>query len=505
MTDARTPFAAILVSLGALAGCRSPFEPVKDEPDDWRVGRGVHAWPLFERAPGEKETRTDVLWPLASLRSDADGALTSAEFVYPVFHYLDTPERSEYAVRPLFSTASEPPRETEPDGTLEFGAVFELFKWKDSKAETIRRAAIVESRKTRTTERFHVFPVVWHGTNGDEEWTHVWPLYGENKEGTFQKHWTLAPFFSIESDPAKDAHGWDAFWPFFHYDREKEATHVRALPLLWHDFAPDAETTVVFPLWWDFEDKDSKFQLLFPFYGRQTRGETFERTAYGPLWIDTRDGTRRSTDLVWPLVGWSKDEDPSKWAWHVFPVLWFGQDGESESYSHVFPLFGSWKSDDESGWYAPAGIVIHEEDATSSSWNFLGPVLHLKTSENGHETGVFPLFTDERHGDHSQTGLLLNILANWESREEAQTREGDVLFGLLAHWESDGQEKTDAWRVLWRLVHSSTTEHKTTFAVNPLFRHETNDRGDDYWSVLFGLVARKQEAGETSWRFLWVL
>jgi hypothetical protein len=505
MTSPRAVTAAFVVAAAAGAGCRSPFEPVKDEKEDWRVGRGVHAWPIFERAPGETETRTDVLWPVVSARSDNGGALTSAEFVWPIVHYLDTPTRSEFAVRPLFDVESTSPTKENPDGSHEYQALLGLFDWKDADDETLRRAVLFQSKKTKREDSWFVFPLLWHGTREGEDWTHVWPLYGENHEGTFTKQWTLAPLFSIESDPAKQASGWDAFWPLFHYDTEKKATHVRALPLLWHDFAPDGEDTVVFPFWWDFADSDSKFQMLFPFYGRQTRGETFERTAYTPLWIDTKDDKERSTDLALSIVGWTTSEEPETWSWHAFPLLWFGKDREYESHAHVIPFYGEWKNRDGSGWYAPLGTVIHWETPDQSSWNFLGPFFHVASGEDVRETAVFPLFSDERHGGHKEGGVLLSALASWESWEKPQTSEGGILLGLLAHWESDGKEKTDSWRVLWRLVHSSTTEHKSTFAFNPFYRHETNDRGDDYWSVLFGLVAHKREAGETSWRFLWVL
>jgi hypothetical protein len=506
MGKARAAAAAfVVVAVFSAAGCRSPFEEVKDEKDDWRVGRGVHAWPIYERAPGETETRTDLLWPVASLRADAAGSLTSAEFVWPIVHYLDAPPRSEFAVRPLFDVESVAPSEDDAEGSYEFQALLGLFDWKDGKDERLRRALLYESKTTKDEDRWFVFPFLWHGKDADSDWTHAWPLYGEEHKGTFSKQWTLAPLFSLESDPAKDASGWDAFWPLFHFDHDKDSTHVRALPLYWHDFGPDAQATVVFPLWWDFEDKDSKFQMLFPFYGRQTRGETFERTAYTPFWIDTKDGKERSTDLALSLVGWTTSEEPETWSWHAFPLLWFGKDREYESYAHVIPFYGEWKNRDESGWYAPLGLVIHTQKPKESSWNFVGPLLHFETGEDSRETAVFPLFRDERHEGHTETHLLLDIVANWEAWEKPQTSDGNVLFGLLAHWESDKKENTDSWRVLWRLVHASTTEHKSTFAVNPLYRHESNDRGDDYWSVLFGLVARKREAGETSWRFLWVL
>ena len=61
------------------------------------------------------------------------------------------------------------------------------------------------------------------------------------------------------------------------------------------------------------------------------------------------------------------------------------------------------------------------------------------------------------------------------------------------------------FRILWKLVQSSHKAGKDTFVVNPLFRHETNDVGDTYWSFLFGLVARKQEQGDVDWRFFWFL
>ena len=86
--------------------------------------------------------------------------------------------------------------------------------------------------------------------------------------------------------------------------------------------------------------------------------------------------------------------------------------------------------------------------------------------------------------------------------EDVPHRKGNVLL-YLSNWESTGEDERD-FRILWKLVESRHAKGKDTFVLNPLWRHETNTAGDTYWSVLFGLLARKQEASETDWRVLWV-
>jgi hypothetical protein len=53
-------------------------------------------------------------------------------------------------------------------------------------------------------------------------------------------------------------------------------------------------------------------------------------------------------------------------------------------------------------------------------------------------------------------------------------------------------------------VEHSREDDRTTFAFRPFWRWEENDDGDTYWSVLMGMLARKQEEGVVDWRVLWV-
>jgi hypothetical protein len=327
--------------------------------------------------------------------------------------------------------------------------------------------------------------IVYHRkTTPDDSYLWLWPLFGHDREGPRTKTWLLPPFFAFGR--TTDGSGaWvetDLLWPLFHYEREGDTVTLQALPLLWQKIGPEATDRVVFPLWWQFDDADSSFRLLLPVYGRQTEGEDFARTFVGgPLFIHTRDKDERTYDLLWPLFAYQRSEEATRL--RAFPVL-FTQRSPRESYTYLWPLFGYAEDHDlESVEISTLTPLFRYRTAPKSfEAGFPWPIFTWEGFEEGHDFHLFPFVHSERHGAQSEGAIL------WK----------------LVDWESDGEKGTSDFRILWRLVQVTDGEHKDVTVLNPFYRYEENDRGDTYWSVLFGLLARKVENGEADWRVLWL-
>jgi len=496
------PLAAAILAL-LLAGCSTPFSSMGPEtgpPEDPQsLGSAIHGWPWLEHAWHGGAERTDVLWPLVSVREAATGDPPRTDAFLPLFVHSSAPAGVRWGLRPLFDierTGSGEERVEDVD------VLFPLVKW----------------RTDPDGSRFEVRPLWFRGREGDRSWStlfplwfsstdgtssstlllptyyrreedgevrdlHVWPLWGKHVEGTFRRDWTLFPFFSIARDPARDLLEWDAPFPFIHYGTAKDMSSVRFLPFYWRDASPSAERTFVFPSWWRGKGGGSEANVVFPFWWDLEKGERRLRMAF-PFWARGTDGRGTAwTNWLWFLG--RHEESPGGWSSHLFPVLWLDRHGDASEYTHVWPLYGTSRRGNRREVSTVWPFFTYGWDEGSWSLEAPFPFVGFSSTPRGWSGHVFPLF-QVKEEEHASSGSLLLLLANWKSRE------------------TKGREESE-FRVLLKLFERERTPERTKTALNPLFRHETNARGDSHWSVLFGLVAATTEEGSTRWRFLWFL
>ncbi len=460
---------AATIALLTVGGCRSPFgASTPPDPEANRVGRGIHGWPLYESSPHGSGWRTDVVWPaFSSIKTDGDG-LNSTEFLIPIFLSENQGERRRVGVlRPLWDL------ETKGDEVYDLDVLWPIFKWKD----------------TPTTAERRVFPFYFTEESDDSGLWHLWPLYGHDWNGSRDQKWVLAPLFSHTTNPERNVSTWDAPWPLIHWGTEGDTRQLRALPFLWHDEAPGEHHTVVFPFIWDMEDSDSTFRMVFPLFAEYEADDGDHATGIvPPLYISGRDGDEDYTMLLAPFVRWGAT--PDAWSFHLFPIVWLEREDDGDSTTHIWPLFGWERNGKKREASTIWPFVRLEWDDDSWELDLPWPLVNVGRSARESNTRIWPLFNHETRLQDFDGGYV----------EDA---EGSLLL-FLSNWESSADGNSD-FRILWKLFRKSHEDGKDTFVVNPLFRHETNDEGDDYWSFLFGMIARKQEAGDVNWRFLWFL
>jgi hypothetical protein len=476
----RFPHAAAAAIL--LTGCSTPFTTLGPEtgpPEDPQaLGASIHGWPWVDHGWHGDAERTDVLWPLVSVRASRSGDPPKTDAFLPLFVHSSSPAGVRWGLRPLFDVES---RETEDGAVSDTDLLFPIYKSRTAPDEDLLEVRPLFFRGRRGVSSWlTVFPFWFSEADGDSSRVfalpsyyrreekgevrdlHLWPFWGMHAEGTFRRDWTLFPFFSLARDPEKDLLEWDAPFPLVHYGTSRDSSSVRVIPFYVRETAPGRETTVVFPFW-----------------ARERKGREKEWASWlGPVWIDVRDGKRNSTDVLWPLF--RRERDPKGWSAHLFPVLWLDRHGEGREYTHLWPLYGtsvSGKRREVSTVY-PFFTYGRDEDSWSLDAPF--PFLGVASRKDGWDARAWPLFAVKNRG---------------------KTAKGEVL--IVARWKSS--EKESDFRVLWKLFERERTAERTKTALNPLFRIETNARGDSHWSVLFGLLAATTENDATRWRILWFL
>jgi hypothetical protein len=561
--------AVVLAAALALPSCKSPVAADDDTSSDQattEVGQGVHGWPFYERDVLRDGARTDVLWPLSSVRTLSDGSVRRADILFPIGHWSRRDGTKRVAVRPLFDVETE----DTPEGRIsDWDVIWPFVGWRTEPDSSRSHVFPLWWQGTGETWNYRVgFPLYWSGQNSRKDWFHVWPLFGGTtttsqsrvtpekstapnpaakppapapatasappatdaevvtKTSTARQEYYLWPLVLHETDTADDRTEWDVIPPFFHTESWDDGEDTRAV-LWWHRRKGDDEFSLLFPLWFHSKTSVSETQVVLPVWARHKTEESDSRFYGGPLYMtyDRTDGTESSFDVIWPIFHRADRTDGQ--TTRLFPILWSEREGE-KGYFHAWPLYGR-------DWSPRRTITstiwpfFTYEDRTDGGWALQAPfpLIRFERSERHDETRVQPLFGYESDQDGSwKTSVALLFSTEREADGGRETSlfpvfstesnadgsyEGSVGF-ILANWDGDGKGR-GKFRLLWRLVQDEdivveeegVDRSKHLFAVNPLFRHEENDRGDTSWQALFGLVKRTQRAGEVTWRFLWFL
>jgi len=111
----------------------------------------------------------------------------------------------------------------------------------------------------------------------------------------------LPPLVTADSSPDGSSWSWSAL--FWLAGQEAEATrrHTRVLPFWWHDSEPPyVEQTLLFPLWYSRESRDSQAWFASLLYGRSVGPEMRSDYVLPPVyWIErAHDGSYRRSSLL---------------------------------------------------------------------------------------------------------------------------------------------------------------------------------------------------------------
>ncbi len=481
------------------------------------VGRGAHAWPLYNVEYTRQGRKTDILWPLlafnnmlgfkyyafrpfAMVTTDRDDTLKRLDVLYPFFHTGKRGTRDEFAIRPLWGMWRDPENElTDIDFLFPFGYY-----------------------RSEPGKKWFLFrPVFWYKDVGRKGYFHIFPLFGTNFKRTgpdeskdqpavyARAYWFLTPFFSYRLKRKEEQTEWsvNAVAPLSHFEGGTDDTQSWVFPFYYRGTWPDAHLFAVTPLYWDFEKRSledpgkviDKTQLFLPFYGYSRTGDSLWRSFGGNLLILEDDEDGGSVNVLWPVFhhGWSDDRTLS-WLYPLysyyskddwtcystcFPFFLYGTDGASKR-NIIFggPLFHHWYGG-EDDW----------------SWNLLFPLVNVSQRNAQHHSRFFPFYL---WWDNDTTRYLHLLWPLVRNRTTADTTDFRFLFPYITY-RSD--KNSYDFRLFWKWIQASADEHTGTFIFNPFYAQEEGIDGDLSWSILGGLVSRTKRSGNADWTILWFI
>lgn len=311
----------------------------KDTPDT----RYTIAAPLYWDVGHPKEgTRTVVVGPFFYRRRPGHRSVGLAPLFYRAWE--PTGARS-LALLPLFYQRSEPAR---------FGLYTALFGYDRSPARTLWYAGPYFQRTSPQSSLNIVFPLfLRHRNHAQGRTTLVMPLYYGRwgKERGFHLAFPVVwyhrlvdsysfvvfPFFWDFND--RYASRTTLFFPALLYHRDRQAKSVSLVtpPGLWLRFRPRGTDAVLFPVVWHFAGARRGTTIGFPLYWDFRRGARRYTTLF-PLYWDFHYPHRHYT-LLLPLL--YRYDGPTHRKYWVLNT-WYTRNKRNNTYSlFVFPLFYS--------------------------------------------------------------------------------------------------------------------------------------------------------------------
>jgi hypothetical protein len=310
-----------------------------------------------------------VLWPIF-MRSKREGR-TTWHLPYPFLSYTSGPDGGGWRVWPLIGhTWVE-------DSYDRWFALWPIFNYN------------VENLKSD--------PAFYQ-----TQWT-IFPLYGQQTQGSYTSRTFLWPFFGYASDPTTGFWAYDGPWPLVRIQRPG-SEKFRALP-----------------------DKQG----------------AFERTRFWPVWSEYKGDGLTSYWYLWPLINKRHEEyyDSTRDAFTIVPIWtqWKKRydDGRTHSYRKGWPLFQYERLDDTRKYLFPALSPFWYWPDLDAHYSWLYAIYTTEVSpETRKEYALWGLWRREHDLDEDRSYLS----GLWSRRDYSQggqqVSENSLLFGLF-RWRSD--------------------------------------------------------------------
>lgn len=320
-----------------------------------------------------------------------------------------------------------------------------------------------KDRKGIPEDRVNMWPLVYYS---DPALSVLWPFIEKTDE-----HFAVRPLMSVYGLD-QDARVYNFLWPLGEIDQRTgrnrffpvfwSKDHLSVFPLYWHDGGSGTKVDSLFPAWIVLRNGERRsYHVLWPVFnyknwGRQTGWRVW------PLAGSYESYGRTYSFFAWPLGHSWKDGDDAGSA--LFPLYWYGRNGESKNF---FSLPYSFGRGPEKDW--DLGIPLFYREKTATSSQFISPLFFA-----GSDTGA-----------DKDWQCLLPLY--YKSRE----KDREILATLAGGW-SKSKDST-AWAVVPALSWGTKAEDKGSFVVGGILGHRAWDKDNGSSHVLPFYYRRKQD------------
>lgn len=271
----------------------------------------------------------------------------------PLLYHKRTPERRYTLLFPLVWYFAKPKEQT----SLLIAGPY--FSHSSDKRRGLGVFPLFYTAIDRAGERdIALFPLFYHISSPLRSALYT-PIFGYDRTPE-RRHFYVGPYFHQRGTKRDIDTVVPIFWRSYHH--ESKTTTVLALPGYFGSWRRGHSVHVAFPLFWQWKGVDWANTVLFPFF-----------------W-DFNDRHSRRTTVVMPLFARDRDAMQHTVSWYTLPSVWVRQRPKATDVV-VFPLFWHYGGERKS---STVGFPLY--------WDF--------KSERKRSTVLFPLFWRFDRPDH---------------------------------------------------------------------------------------------------------
>ncbi len=430
------------------------------------------------------------LSPLWFHRLDANGEVLEWDALWPLLHYERTPEGGDdFRIRPLYRRVVEPDAELAADASVDHQFVWPLgrvYSYPDQVQARLfplaswRRAPNEEG--TAETDWYLLFPFVWGGSGGDEDYLAVLPLYADIPEFLSYRRFRTVLFPLWTSLEKNDHHHQIVLWPLIGWsDCGGGHSWFRVLPFYGHEIEAGRHErwTALWPFfYWGQENQDAASGpvdtfFFWPFFGWRSGPQVSGWTALWPFFSSIgQQDTFYALNVLWPIFRYYhnrlEDNVTSWWVWPLFSHI---ESDDQRGWSALWPLIW-WRSFDnpdstnDQQWVLPFWWRVAQdyEDGRKRRFQRLWPLGHFDyevDAEGRALRGEWSLLSPLWGRESLVTGLEEAYGAFWELARGVTRSRDDHAVDLFA-----------------RLYTQRSRPDGATASVPLLFNYEVDEAGE---------------------------
>lgn len=359
--------------------------------------------------------------------------------------------------------------------------------------------------KTRTKfdTTLAIFPLYWHANYKNNQWTKiVLPFYYNVKNSESWTRFVLPFYFDQRNYLFKERI--TGIVPLYWVRKSDNGEVNRVLfPILFTSKFGSRSSLTVFPLYWQFKDKNSSTRMLLPLYFYDRNVSDTNLVVFPLVWSLKN---KNSKTLVLPFYSWNNNYY-EKSITKSFGYLYWVQHKPEITKHMLFPLFYQRK--------ANSGDSVYK---WSSIDYFITPLIHKSVSYYPIRTvrwfNIYPVFYhysekyDKKDESRSNKTQYYNVLfpIYFRHKTEDKTEKSLVIFPIYWHYHNvdnyDNRFKRNSTVILPVFYHKLLSyEHKfrkRDFYAFLYYRHLENDsynmltkRHIRFFTPLLGIYQRE--------------
>ncbi len=406
---------------------------------------------LVRRDHTSGETRYRALRPFFSdeVRSSTE---RFAWFLPPLGTYRRSPDEDVFQFLPIVRFAQQYP--VGDHSTWSLLALPGIYWAKTNDGRVVRAwfpfGGIVEHFISFDRAEFVLFPL-WARTRraGRVTYHFLWPIFCITT-GAGGRSWRVWPLVGVDRWVDRYER-WFFLWPLLHWQREHLSSKT-----------------------------PEKAWLVWPFFGRRTRGSSSSWTA------------------LWPLFGYTENEQKGFWAWDgPWPLVVFQQPGESGQAlrERVWPLYSRFEGDGLTSRYYlwPFYNVRREEYArVTKNTTYIFPFWHAWDKEDldhGHSEWrkLFPLFRTYS-SEHPDEDFYAFPALNPFYRLRFVDEHYAWMWELFAERRVADRVRQRSWLGLWRREKDRDEDRRSLSMLWARRDYSRRGRPVHETSILLGLI-----------------